>query len=91
MERSLKMMPVLTAGVLCAAFAVTACAPEGPALPPRESAQEHALYEQCLKTLPPEQAAELKELRPQVYPVEMRKYDDLLRSCIKMQNENFVP
>lgn len=91
MKNLFKHLPFLAAGVLCAAFAVAACAPEDPALPSRESAEEHALYEQCLKTLPPDQASELRRLRNELYPSEMARHDDLLRSCVKLQNENPAP
>lgn len=83
---------LLMGGILCAAFALNACAAgDDTPLPPRESPQEHALYEQCLKTMPPDQAAELQRLREELYPTEMAKHDDLLRHCVHLQNETHAP
>lgn len=85
MKYSSMSLPVLTAGILCTAFALTACGNNGDApLPSRDSAEGHALYEQCLKTLPPEQAAELRQVREEFYFSTMARHDDLLNVCRKI-------
>ena len=74
------------AGILCTAFALGACTNTEPQLPVRNSPEGKALYEQCLKTLPPEKAAELKNLRSRFYPSEIVKGNQLLQECVKLQH-----
>ena len=84
-KNSLSMLSIT--GFLCAAFALSACSAEdGPALPARGTPEAKALYEQCLKTLPAGQAAQLKQLQEAEYFSEIIERDDLLRSCNNMQN-----
>ena len=88
-----KSVPTLIiAGILCTAFALGGCSNNSDIpLPDRNSAEAHSLHERCLKILPPDQANELRQNSHPLYPSEFAKYDDLLRSCIKLQNENPAP
>lgn len=81
----------MATGVLCALFMISGCAPSGPSLPDRNSAEGRALYEDCLKTLPPQDSAALKNLRNKSYFSEITKYNSLLRSCLKLKETAFTP
>ena len=92
MGYTLKNTPTLIiAGMLCAAFALGGCSNNDIPLPARGSAEARALHEQCLKTLPPDQADKLKQTSRSMYPSEFAKYNELLQSCVKLQNENPEP
>lgn len=85
-----KPLTLALAGILCMAFAA-ACAPEGPELPKHGTPEARTLYEQCLKTLPEERAADLRRTSTTFYPGEIVKHNDLLRDCVKLQNQNPAP
>ena len=92
MEHTSKKASVLVVGILCSAFALSACSNKGDLpLPQRDSAEGRTLYEECLKVLPQEQAGELRRTRTSFHFSEMARHNDLLQNCLKLKTQSPVP